>query len=67
MGERTAPPKNMLKTDAPKAPTNLGELLDGNGLFWDVVVGKIDSFSCFGRFLPIFSHFAFLVHFDFAL
>ena len=34
-----------------------GAFLEGNGLFWEVVVGKIDFLNNFCRFLPIFRHF----------
>ena len=47
----------------------VGAFLEGNGLFWEVVVGKIDyyffdNFADFCQFLAIFT---FLVHFHLAL
>ena len=39
--------------------------LDGNGLLWEVVVGKIDFFIIFADFLPIFSHFYFFGAFSY--
>ena len=39
--------------------------LEGNGLFWEVVVGKIDFLNIFGRFVPIFRHFYFFGAFSF--